>query len=345
MDERSLPSPMIMSSLSSRLLPQHISQLTSVVKQWQRKVPENSDRWILPADVRELIRVKNAALRRANAYPTLEYRSRAQALQRNVKARAWKEGAIIGIPKPRKFRDLPTNYRPISLLSDLGKLFEKVFKTRLGDHLLGNGLIINEQFGFRPNHSCLQQALRLVEHISEGFKCKRKTAAVFFDVAKAFDKEWRAILLLTYAGLINVQTPPIISPRSSCFNHPLIPNEQTLLHPQFSSNSLLASSPPRPQKTTDELTRWFQTWRIEVNPEKSAAIFFNYSKIKKKEVVPYNSPTFPIYNSPIPWHHKYKYLGITLDKHLHFKDHIKRVRKNAQLHLSRLSSMIGKRAK
>ncbi|GBP62926.1 Fatty acid-binding protein, liver [Eumeta japonica] len=34
------------------------------------------------------------------------------------------------------------------------------------------------------------------------------------------------------------------------------------------------------QKAIDELTRWIQTWRIEVNPEKSAAIFFNYNKIK-----------------------------------------------------------------
>ncbi|GBP97633.1 RNA-directed DNA polymerase from mobile element jockey [Eumeta japonica] len=102
---------------------------------------------------------------------------------------------------------------------------------------------------------------------------------------------------------------------------------------------------PRLQKAIDELTRWFQTWRIEVNPEKSAAIFFNYSRIKKKEVVPYNAPTFRINKSPIPWHHKYKYLGITLDKQLHFKDHIKRVRHNAQLYLSRLSGMIGKKSK
>ncbi|GBP55028.1 RNA-directed DNA polymerase from mobile element jockey [Eumeta japonica] len=39
---------------------------------------------------------------------------------------------------------------------------------------------------------------------------------------------------------------------------------------------------PRLQKAIDELTRWFQTWRIEVNPEKSAAIFFNYSRVKER---------------------------------------------------------------
>ncbi|GBP87567.1 hypothetical protein EVAR_65188_1 [Eumeta japonica] len=41
----------------------------------------------------------------------------------------------------------------------------------------------------KPNHSWLQQALRLVEYISEGFKVKRKTVAVFFDVAMAFDRD------------------------------------------------------------------------------------------------------------------------------------------------------------
>ncbi|GBP70595.1 Probable RNA-directed DNA polymerase from transposon BS [Eumeta japonica] len=47
----------------------------------------------------------------------------------------------------------------------------------------------------RSNHSCPQQALRLVEYISEGFKIKRKTVAFFFDVAKSFDRVWHAGLI------------------------------------------------------------------------------------------------------------------------------------------------------
>ncbi|GBP87944.1 RNA-directed DNA polymerase from mobile element jockey, partial [Eumeta japonica] len=43
---------------------------------------------------------------------------------------AWKEDVIIGIPKLGKPRDFSTSYWPISLLSSLGKLFEKVFKSR-----------------------------------------------------------------------------------------------------------------------------------------------------------------------------------------------------------------------
>ncbi|GBP35420.1 Probable RNA-directed DNA polymerase from transposon BS [Eumeta japonica] len=77
---------------------------------------------------------------------------------------AWKEAEIIGTHKLRKTSDLPASYRPISFLSGLDNFLEKTLKTRLSDHLLGKGLIINKQFSFRPAHSCLQQVLRLVEY-------------------------------------------------------------------------------------------------------------------------------------------------------------------------------------
>ncbi|GBP15514.1 hypothetical protein EVAR_9292_1 [Eumeta japonica] len=64
---------------------------------------------------------------------------------------------IIGIPKSEKPRDVPARYRPIILLSGLGKIYEKILKTRLSEYLFGKGLIINEKFRFRPKHSCPPQ--------------------------------------------------------------------------------------------------------------------------------------------------------------------------------------------
>ncbi|GBP55045.1 RNA-directed DNA polymerase from mobile element jockey [Eumeta japonica] len=63
------------------------SHVRTVVKRCEREVPASSDRRKFPPDILELIRAKNKALRRASAYPTPEYRSRARALQREVKAR------------------------------------------------------------------------------------------------------------------------------------------------------------------------------------------------------------------------------------------------------------------
>ncbi|GBP12341.1 Probable RNA-directed DNA polymerase from transposon X-element [Eumeta japonica] len=130
------------------------------------------------------------------------------------------------IHKPGKPRDLPASYRSISLLSGLGKLFEKILKTRLSNHLLGKGLIINEQFGFRPAHSCPQQVLCLVEYVSEGFETERSTVAVFFDVAKAFDRVWHAgMSALTRQDVLSEQeflkTPsslPCCAPRTQMIN-------------------------------------------------------------------------------------------------------------------------------
>ncbi|GBP76775.1 Probable RNA-directed DNA polymerase from transposon BS [Eumeta japonica] len=88
----------------------------------------------------------------------------------------WKETEVIGIHKPGKLRNLLACYRPISLLSGLGKLFENILKTRFSNHPLRKSLIIDEQFGFQPAHSCPQQALHLVEYITEDFKFKQKTS-------------------------------------------------------------------------------------------------------------------------------------------------------------------------
>ncbi|GBP61153.1 hypothetical protein EVAR_46805_1 [Eumeta japonica] len=77
----------------------------------------------------------------------------------------------------------------------------------------------------------------------------------------------------------------------------------------------------------DELGRWFRNWRIKVNSEKPAAIQFKYSKRGSRQIVDLDIPRLKIMNVNIPWQFNYKYLGVTLDKNLHFRDRIKRVRK------------------
>ncbi|GBP34183.1 RNA-directed DNA polymerase from mobile element jockey [Eumeta japonica] len=102
---------------------------------------------------------------------------------------------------------------------------------------------------------------------------------------------------------------------------------------------------PHLQKAIKELARWLQTWRIEVNDEKSAAISFIYRKGRSPVAVAHGTPPLRINNAPIPWQHTYKYLGITFDRNLHFRDHIKRVRKTAISYQSRLKGMLGRNSK
>ncbi|GBP35566.1 Probable RNA-directed DNA polymerase from transposon BS [Eumeta japonica] len=159
---------------------------------------------------------------------------------------AWKEAEVIGIHKPGKPRDLPASYRPISLLSGLGKLFEKILKTRLSDHLLGKGLIIDEQFGFRPAHSCPQQVLRLVEYVSEGFETERSTVAVFFDVAKAFDRQTD----ISHLGMSALTRQDVLSEQEFLKAPPsplLYPRTQTMYRDRrrLASNSRYSRTIPR----------------------------------------------------------------------------------------------------
>jgi hypothetical protein len=60
---------------------------------------------------------------------------------------------VIFIPKPGKDPKFPQNYRPISLLSNVAKVIEKVILTRLVKMANNNAAIPDEQFGFRPKHS------------------------------------------------------------------------------------------------------------------------------------------------------------------------------------------------
>lgn len=87
-------------------------------------------------------------------------------------------------------------YRPISLLSNLGKILERIFDNHLQKFLLDNNIIQDEQFGFRRHHSTAQQLMRVTEDVHRGFELGGKTAILLIDVEKAFDRLWVQGLLL-----------------------------------------------------------------------------------------------------------------------------------------------------
>lgn len=116
---------------------------------------------------------------------------------------AWKKAEILLFPKPGKCKSEIQNYRPISLLPTLSKLFEKIIFTRLQDEMMNLDIIPDVQFGFRANHSATHQLARVAEIIEKGFEDKKYTAAGFLDVARAFDTVWLQGLKykLHHAGL------------------------------------------------------------------------------------------------------------------------------------------------
>ncbi|GBN54258.1 RNA-directed DNA polymerase from mobile element jockey, partial [Araneus ventricosus] len=108
---------------------------------------------------------------------------------------SWKIAHVLMFPKLGQNHKLPGNYRPISLLSNLGKIYEKVILSRLKDHCGELNIIPDEQYGFRPQHGCIHQLLRVTNTITHGFNNKYYTGGVFLDARKAFDRMWHKGLI------------------------------------------------------------------------------------------------------------------------------------------------------
>jgi hypothetical protein len=81
------------------------------------------------------------------------------------------------IHKPGKDPYNVTSYRPISLLSQVRKLFERVLTQRLSGHTEEMGLLGIHQAGFRKARSTTDNILRLSEDILRNFKKKELTLA------------------------------------------------------------------------------------------------------------------------------------------------------------------------
>ena len=108
----------------------------------------------------------------------------------------WKKATIIPIHKKGKDKKDPNSYRPISLLSCLGKVLERVINRRLISFLEERKILSPTQTGYRKHRSTEDQLALIAQEIENAFQEKKKVVSVFFDLTKAFDKVWREGLLL-----------------------------------------------------------------------------------------------------------------------------------------------------
>ena len=108
----------------------------------------------------------------------------------------WCEGLIQPLYKNKGSRDDTNNYRGITLLSCLGKLFTACINRRLSSFLFDNNLIGLEQAGFRPEYSTVDHIFTL-HSIIEYYKSKNgRVFCTFVDYSKAFDLINRSSLWL-----------------------------------------------------------------------------------------------------------------------------------------------------
>ena len=103
-----------------------------------------------------------------------------------------KVSLVVPVFKNVGERSTAKNLRPVSLLSVVSKVFEKLVNNRIVDHLEKCGLFSDFQYGFRSSRST---ADLLTVLIAGALNSSGPTRAVALDISKAFGRVWRAGLL------------------------------------------------------------------------------------------------------------------------------------------------------
>lgn len=98
---------------------------------------------------------------------------------------AWKTAKILPIKKKHDSTNIE-DFRPISLLSNIGKIFEHVLKRKLENEFLISP-IAPYQFGFRQQHSTQHALLKFHSDVVNNLREKKSTVAISLDIEKAFD--------------------------------------------------------------------------------------------------------------------------------------------------------------
>lgn len=122
-----------------------------------------------------------------------------QIFRTGIVPSAFKISIVTPIHKADDKIDI-SNYRPISVISNLAKIFEKCLKTRLMDFLTSNNLLSKNQFGFMEGKSTTDAMYKLINHVTSKLDEGKKCIGLFLDLAKAFDTVSHSILIQVLEG-------------------------------------------------------------------------------------------------------------------------------------------------
>lgn len=288
--------------------------------------------------------------------------------------RQWKVAEVIMIPKPGKPPNDKSSYRPISLLPTIAKLFEKLFLKRLKPIIEERKLLPSHQFGFREKHSTVEQVHRITNIIEEALEGKKICSSIFLDVAQAFDKVWhyglkcklhRDLPLQFYEILgsyidsrhfrvkqedeysdlktigAGVPQGSVIGPILYLLYTRDLPEPDRATVATFADdtailtvNDSIEEATTNLQRSLNKVVKWTRKWRVTLNETKSVHVNFTNQKIHR----------LPVYinGKQVPHANTAKYLGLTLDVKLRWKEHVKKKKEELNLKYRKMLWLLGR---
>ena len=254
---------------------------------------------------------------------------------------------------------LVNNYRPISLLPSISKILEKLVYKRLDSFLSLNNILISSQFGFRKKFSTDFAITKLLDNVIQSLSNKEHAIALFMDLSKAFDTIDHDILLykLEKYGIRGIvlswfksylsnrqQFVSIDDANSSYLNIKCGVPQGSILGPLLFLiyiNDIVNSSPALSfilfaddtnilishrnltelisiiNRELSKVSSWFKCNKLSLNINKTN--FMHFHTTRTNETFLYN---INIDNLPLEQKKHVKFLGITIDNHLTWNQHI-----------------------
>ena len=270
------------------------------------------------------------------------------------------------------------NYRPISILPTISKVFERLMFGQIYNYFNTNRLLCEQQYGFRSGHSTELATVKLIDTIIQNMDNTRITktpVTVCLDLSKAFDTLNFDILLhkLQYYGVNGVPLLLIKSYLNERYQYTKYDNfdstrleiktgipQGSILGPLFFSiyiNDLINSSNKfkflmyaddttlyfnledfpaqnRSMLINNELERvntWLKLNKLTLNVEKTKGMIFHKRRKIEHTKSSMNNRTIDIVS-------QFSFLGVILDEHLSWKEHVNMVTNK----LSQISGVINR---
>ena len=289
-----------------------------------------------------------------------------QCVSQNIFPDALKVAKVIPLYKKSEEYILD-NYRPVSILPSISKVYEKLLHKQINDYFNNNKLFYTSQYGFRQMHSTELAALELVDRILFDLDKGETPISIFLDLSKAFDTIDHEILIgkLQYYGFhesaLNL-VKSYLNDRSQFVEFGNVTSERAYIStgvPQGSVLGLLffiiyandickASTLFKPIIYADDttLTATLSTFQQENNSvqdviNKELCNICDWMKLNKLSLncrktkamlfhMPQKSVFYPdlvLENGNIEFVEEFNFLGILLDKHISWKNHINLITK------------------